>query len=270
MQIKFRPKGTTSLSLGYVEFVPNDYNGVDKLPIIIFHHGVGERGDGSEESLKRILNIALPKVLKEGRELNAIVICPQHTTGDIEFDRGNIEASPIKKILDYVQSWPNVDLNRIYVTGLSMGSRAVFKYVFFFPQIIAAAWAVAIKSSFTPNNKAIKGLPVLIESNEGDSPFELTGIVTWLAIVKAKLELKIGSGNSHNSWDKSYNNQENYDWLFSQTKEVIPPPEIPNYTDITNLYDTLVSVLKAVSESLSNVTPQIEKLRERGNIYAKK
>lgn len=259
MEISYHPKGTTNSPFGYIKFVPNGYNGVDKLPVVIFHHGKGEAGDGTQVGLNNLLKIALPKLLKEGaRELEAIVICPQHSTGFIPFDRDNVEGTEIKQLLNYVRALPNVDLNRIYVTGLSAGSCAVFKYVFFFPEFITAAWAVAVKSSYTPPNRACEGLPVLLVSNELDSPGELNGMITYLNNVKVDLKMDIGPGSAHNSWDRAYGDQENYDWLFSKTRG----SQIPQYTDITSQYDEIIL-------SLESQLAKLKQLRLNHRIYNK-
>lgn len=257
MKMSFHQKGSTTLQFGYIRFVPDNWDSTAKIPVVVFFHGVGERGSGNLSDLNRILNIALPKELKNGRQLDAVVICPQHYSGFYAFDRANLEANEVKPVLTYVRSLPTTDLNRVYVTGLSAGSNAVIHAAFYYPELITAAWAVAVKSAFTPYRKELNGFPFLLVSNEGDSPNELQGTITAIINVKGNLKTDIGPGTSHNSWDRAYSTQANYDWLFSQTKGA------PTYIDVTSIYDPLIQALEAQLE-------QLKALRNRGKIYTKK
>src|SRR6185312_3800405 len=55
--------------VGFYEFRPADYNTTSgKLPVIIFLHGTGERGDGKTD-LPLIQKVAMPKYLKNGRTM---------------------------------------------------------------------------------------------------------------------------------------------------------------------------------------------------------
>ena len=65
-----------SNQLGYVIYEPEDGNFKD-LPLLVFLHGAGERGRGSEDWLELVKKNALPKYIGEGKEIPAIVICPQ-------------------------------------------------------------------------------------------------------------------------------------------------------------------------------------------------
>jgi len=265
MEITYHPKGTTGLSLGYIKFVPNGYNGIEKLPIILFFHGVSEKGDGTIGSLDKVCNIALPKLLKAGqKELKAIVICPQHYSGFYAFDRANLEANEVKPVLNYIRSLPNADLNRIYATGLSSGSNAVIHSAFYYPELITAAWAVAIQSAFMPFRKDLKGFPALLVSNEGDNPAVLQGTITALQQVEANLKTDIGTGTSHNSWDRAYGTELNYEWLFSQSKLG------PQYINVTTALDLQIENCRDTIIKAQSLLSKLLEIRSGGNIYTKK
>ena len=57
----------------YILYTPKDYDGVKKYPILFFLHGAGERGD----DLKAVKRLPLPRLFIEGKELQAVVVCPQ-------------------------------------------------------------------------------------------------------------------------------------------------------------------------------------------------
>lgn len=257
MKTSFLPAGYTSLPFGYLKFEPNGYDGADKLPVIIHQHGTGECGPGTEESLKKLFNAGIPKEIKMGLELPAMVICPQQPCP------GWMTKEGVKDVLDYVRSLPNVDLKRIYYTGYSAGSVATFNAVFFYPELITAAVGVAVKASPTPPNKASKGLPVYIISNKGDAPSELTGMETALQRAGVNLKKDIGESNAHNSWDRAYSDPKTYEWMFSQKKDVVLPPTPIEPIDVTLVYDHHIEQLE---KSLS----ELKRLRDRGNIFTRK
>src|SRR5690242_21824363 len=63
-------KGITSTTgdyLGFLEFKPKEYatEGNVKHPLIIFLHGIGERGNGTTE-LRNVARIGLPQMLRDG------------------------------------------------------------------------------------------------------------------------------------------------------------------------------------------------------------
>jgi len=99
-------------NLPYLFYEPENSN-QEEIPLIVFLHGMGERGDDLVTS--RIHG--LPKELEHGLELPSYVVspqCPRMTTW-IDLTR---ELDCLISTL--VANYP-IDENRIYITGLSMG-----------------------------------------------------------------------------------------------------------------------------------------------------
>jgi hypothetical protein len=118
---------------GYYEYLPQGYNNNpgQTYPLILFIHGVGELGNGSQWDLPRLLYTGLAASINVGElpvSLNVngqshsfIVISPQF----INWPNPN----DIDGILNYVTSHYRVNTSRIYLTGLSMGGGVVWDYV---------------------------------------------------------------------------------------------------------------------------------------------
>jgi predicted peptidase len=129
------PKSTTTAPYGYYEYLPPDYNhtGAQKFGLMIFLHGAGERGNGQLtapsgiNSLSVLLNGEWPTSYvvtsntAKRRTYPLIVLSPQcsNTAGDAGC--GWWEQSRIATFIAYAKQRYNVDTNRIYATGLSMG-----------------------------------------------------------------------------------------------------------------------------------------------------
>lgn len=121
-----RPLGSTAAPYGYLEFVPPTVAKAGakakRVPLVLFLHGKGELGDSSSE---------LPQVAKHGplRHIaaqdaigkalvgtSAIIIAPQGLRADNWWQTGKLV-----QLLDVILETYPVDLDRVYVTGLSMG-----------------------------------------------------------------------------------------------------------------------------------------------------
>ena len=126
---------------GFYEYLPLGYNpaAAQKYPLIIAAHGVGERGDGSSNAT------GLPRLIVPGKGMASLifgggfpasfiynsttyrflVICPQF------LDNGSAwpNATDLDAVVTYALNNYKVDLNRVYITGLSMGGGLSIKYV---------------------------------------------------------------------------------------------------------------------------------------------
>lgn len=115
---------TTSTSvIGYLEYVPKDYSqNSDKYPIVIFLHGIGERGVNSVDvnAIKQDIGLVErngpPKFVKAGTQFPFILISPQ-----LKSNYGGWPAAYIMEVLEYCRTYLRIDERRIYLTGLSLG-----------------------------------------------------------------------------------------------------------------------------------------------------
>src|SRR5688572_9749345 len=69
---------------GYLEYLPKTY--VSNMPVIVFMHGIGEKGYGTSIDLDRLYRNGIPKLIKDGRWATLskdrfIVVAPQNTNG---------------------------------------------------------------------------------------------------------------------------------------------------------------------------------------------
>jgi poly(3-hydroxybutyrate) depolymerase len=116
----------------FYRFLPPSYTpGGTKHPLIIFLHGIGERGDGTLTYANRVLANAIPKYCSQGATMTFgvnpsrafVVLSPQLATAD-----GHWQDFYIDEMINYAKTTLNIDTNRIYLTGLSWGGGGVTGY----------------------------------------------------------------------------------------------------------------------------------------------
>ncbi|HTE12682.1 MAG TPA: PKD domain-containing protein [Chitinophagaceae bacterium] len=117
--------------IGFLEFRPSDY-GSQKHPLIIFLHGVGERGNGTSQ-VGIVAYNALPLYCANGATMrftvggqtsSFVVLSPQLST-----QYGYWPTYYVKEMIKYAKANLQIDPNRIYVTGLSLGGGGVWRVI---------------------------------------------------------------------------------------------------------------------------------------------
>jgi hypothetical protein len=82
-QVK-RPTGTTDAANGFLEYLPVGYDTRDDWPLLVFWHGIGENGDGSEAALDLVAYNGPPRLIRDNNwpaERPFVVLSPQHPGG---------------------------------------------------------------------------------------------------------------------------------------------------------------------------------------------
>ena len=138
---------------------PLNYSRSKKYPLIIFMHGAGERGNDNESQLKWGSHLFVDSLNRV--RYPAIVVfpqCPKDSTWS-NVSRGNVTDSlggftfyadrplrkPMELLLNFIDTLVksgNVDKERIYVGGLSMGGFGTFEILWRRPELFAAAVAI--------------------------------------------------------------------------------------------------------------------------------
>jgi predicted peptidase len=252
-----RPLGSTDAPYGYLEHLPPGYVATAKAkhPLILFLHGLGELGD-SDKDLPKVAKYGPLKLIADNDPLGtlidrqgAIVIAPQGLKADKWWQTPKLIAT----IDSVLKRHPDIDLDRVYITGLSMGGGGTWALATAIPGRLAAV--VPICGAAKPGKvDGLRDLPIWANHAIGDPTvrfpentrawFEaiLTdrralpagGLTGWLAAKggwvwaegnappssakNPRLVLTVYPGNSHDSWTRTYQNQAMWEWMFRQVR----------------------------------------------------
>ena len=213
---------------------PADMEPGVKYPLVLFMHGAGERGNDNKSQLVHGGNMFLNPVNRE--KYPAFVLAPQcpeplywayPSRPDSFYPMEMPEDVPVsqifmtlKDLLDVFLAMPEVDTDRIYVTGLSMGGMATYDLAIRFPEIFAAA--VPVCGTVNPARlAAARQVKFRIFHGDADTTVPVEGSrEAYLALKKAgaSVEYTEFPGCGHNSWNPAYNLPDFMSWLFSQRK----------------------------------------------------
>lgn len=230
----------------FYEGLPANYNpSTKKYPLLIFVHGVGELGWGTTGSLPIVLQNGPPRMVQygtfpssfsvNGNSYSFIVLSPQFINWPGPTD--------IDAVIDYAIANYAVDINRIYLTGLSMGGGSTFMYAgssYAHASRLAAIvpiCAAAGPDSYYANNIAAASLPVWATHNLYDPMVSVSNtdgyinLINTAPILPTPLAKKtIYNAGGHDAWSTTYdpsykeNGLNVYEWMlqYSRNFAVLP------------------------------------------------
>ena len=116
---KFQPLAEGP-ALNYRLMMPIEYDPMKKYPVVLFLHGAGERGD---DNGKQLVHGMADFASDENRvKYPAFVIAPQ-CPPDSWWRPEDLDL-----LLDHILATYNVDPDRVYLTGLSMGGYGTWEW----------------------------------------------------------------------------------------------------------------------------------------------
>ncbi len=195
--------------LPYLLYAPGAQT--DTLPLVLFLHGSGERGD----DLERVKTYGLPDVLKTRNPFPEVLVlapqCPEET-------RWTDHLGALEALLDDAVKRYDVDTSRIYLTGLSLGGQGVWFLGAAHPNRFAALAPVCGRSN--PEEACtLKEVPIWAFHGAKDDRVPLSESTKMVDAVNAcsgHAKLMVYPEVGHTSWDDAYNTPELYAWLLNQ------------------------------------------------------
>jgi predicted peptidase len=223
------------VTIRYQLFVPKDYKADGrKWPLMLFLHGLGEC---SNDDLNKV-KIHGPAKIVEGRpDFPFVLITPQcppplgydpakqveRTSPQIiELVRHAWKPEELIQLVDHVINKLNVDPDRVYVTGLSMGGYGTWRLVATYPDRFAAAVPICGGGEPDQMAPALSRVPIWAFHGAKDPTVPISEskhMIYALRQVSGDIRFTTYPDVAHNSWEQTYNNPEVYDWLLAHRRQ---------------------------------------------------
>lgn len=201
-------------------------------PLIVFMHGIGERGNDNKKQLEHGGALFSNSISRQS--FPAYVIFPQcpddyfwsltknpKSQKDIMKDQ---DETPIMKgVIELVENCANtlhVDKSRIYIIGLSMGGLAVYDAAWRHPDLFAAA--VAICGAVNPanlNSVTDTSFRIYHGMNDDVIPIEASE-AAYETLKKNGIDAQLIElpDVGHECWDLAFESPDFLSWIFSKSK----------------------------------------------------
>ena len=188
------------------------------LPVVLFLHGRGECGaDGFRQTTVGIG----PAIVREPDRFPALVVFPQASRG-YGWRGFNLDVA-IASLDDVIKAY-DVDLHRVYATGLSMGGYGTWSIALAQPDRFAAIVPVcggldhAVGLSLPEAASRLARTPHWVFHGDADDVIPVTESRTMVEALRtagAEVRYTEYAGVTHNSWDRAYAEPELMPWMLA-------------------------------------------------------
>ena len=221
-------------TLNYRILKPLDYDSSKKYPLHLVLHGSGERGNDNVSQLIHGGNLFLKKENRE--EYKSWVIFPQCSKNDRwpsilkdQWDK-NFENKTIKpnkslglvlKLMDKFIEKKQVDKQRIYVSGLSMGGMGTFEMLYRRPDMFAAATPICGNGITQLAKSYATKVPVWIFHGSDDkvvSPKHSLNMAKAIIEAGGSPKMTLYENVRHGSWNNAFEEKDFLKWIHSKSK----------------------------------------------------
>ena len=214
----FESSAEKKVSLRYLLYLPKEYGAQQgvKWPLVLFLHGMGERGD----DLELVKKHGIPKIVEE-RDFPFVAVspqCPSRSMWTTELDALHA------LIMEAAQTY-SIDKSRIYLTGLSMGGFGAWHLAEAHPRLFAAVVPICGGAlpmmGFPERIKVLKDTPIWAFHGAKDNVVPVKSskeLVDMLKKHNGNVRFTVYPEAGHDSWTETYENPELYEWLLKQKR----------------------------------------------------
>jgi len=202
------------------------------FPLVVFLHGVGERGSDNLAQLRHLPELMVTEGFE--KKFPCFLLAPQCPKDDLwtnqdwkgkkilplPAESNAALAAVIVQIQRVLKDNPSIDRNRIYLTGLSMGGCGAWELAMRKPEWFAAL-APVCGGADPQQAKRLLGMPIWAFHGDQDDV-----VVTdwsrdmiaalWALDARPAPRYTEYQGVGHGSWDRAYQGEELLPWLFKQ------------------------------------------------------
>lgn len=211
-------------SYAYQVYVPAALQGKQNLPVILFLHGLNQRGEGGFVPTKGASGALVKHYLEQ---VPAIVLLPQCRKGSYWTD--SLMDKMVMQELDQTTAEFGADTQRLYLTGVSMGGYGVWhlasQHTGKFAALISICGGSPLqgKDRFAPIARQVKQTPAWVFHGADDAVVPVSESRQMVEALKANggnVRYNEYAGIGHNVWTKAIAEPQLLSWLLAQRLEV--------------------------------------------------
>ena len=222
-------------SLNYRILFPKNFDKNKSYPLILFLHGIGERGDDNKLQLKYVDKVFLNE--NNYNNYESVVIFPQAPLDDNwssrlltkneirqvfpENENPTKSLQLVIKLMDSLINEDFIDNKRVYLSGLSNGAMGSFELLKNRPNMFASAVLICGGGNPEWAREFAKTTPVWVaHGSDDDVVLPELSINMVNAIIKygGSPKFSLYDNVKHDSWFNVFNDPEYLEWMFSFTK----------------------------------------------------
>jgi len=219
-----RTAQTGSESFHYQAYIPPQVKNTENLPVIVFLHGIRERGVGGFIQKEGMFSTIVKQYLKQ---IPAIVLLPQCHPGkywsDSAMDR------MVMQVVEQTVEEFRADSKRLYLIGVSMGGYGVWHFASHYPQKFAALVSICGGSPavsgdrFSSIAQKIGKTPAWLFHGSEDKVVPVNESRELVKALKANnndVKYNEYAGVGHNVWLNALGEKDLMPWLLAQKLKV--------------------------------------------------
>lgn len=206
---KFDKINLEATGLNYILTCPDDIKEGEKLPLIVFLHGAGERGD----DIKAVQIYCVPKLFVANPchgGIRAYTLSPQcpHNTTWIDYKR------ELMALIDSVIDGNQIDRTRVSLCGISMGGFGTWEMAMTYSDRF---YKIAPLCGGGMNWRAWSlKMPIRVFHGRCDDVVPICQSEAMVNSVKQQggnIEFTVYDDLSHNCWDRAFEKTDLIEWL---------------------------------------------------------
>jgi len=202
-------------------YVPPQAKNEKNLPVVIFLHGIGQRGAGGFVPTQGAGGALARHYLSQVPP--SIILLPQCASGKYWSDAA-MDAMTTNALAQTIEEF-QADERRVYLTGVSMGGYGVWHFAMHYPKRFAALVSICGGSSIVKGERfasvaaAVGKTPAWVFHGADDKVVpvsESRELVEALEAVGGSVKYSEYAGVGHNVWMNALGEKDLLTWLFAQ------------------------------------------------------
>jgi predicted esterase len=236
-------------TLPYRLFVPT-ISPAQSAPLVVFLHGSGERGSDNRIQITAH-TAALAFTFNENQaKQRCILAAPQCPSGGSWVDTAR--RAQIPGLIATLKALFNIDTNRVYVTGLSMGGIGTWDLLSRNTNLFAAG--IPMSGSTSASASTFFQIPVWDFHASNDGTVNVSGSRNAIAAMRALGGTPVYTeyaGGGHVIWTSAYATPLLFDWVMAQKRGAVS--NVPPFVTINSPSDQTVYATAGSAISLAGI-----------------